>query len=74
MPNAKNARTSQPLAPWGLDGVDCNLCKNYGTLVRKDADGVLWGWECSCYPLRREIRQLNRQSEAGLIIVIEGTP
>lgn len=51
-----------PLAEYGLgrDLFDCPECENTGRLIRQDADGCLFGRECSCMVRRYSLRRIKR--------------
>lgn len=55
----------QPLAEYGLDGVDCPICGNTGQIHYKK-DGYDYCRDCECMPKRRSIRELNRSGLQSL--------
>ncbi len=55
----------QPLAEYGLDGVDCPVCNNTGYIVYLK-DGYTYSRECDCMPKRRSLRELNRSGLKSL--------
>lgn len=48
----------QPLAEYGLDGVDCPICHNTGQIYY-EKDGYSYSRDCECMPKRRSLRELN---------------
>ena len=48
----------QPLAEYGLDGVDCPICNNTGQIYY-EKDGYPYSRDCECMAKRRSIRELN---------------
>lgn len=46
---------------------DCKICGNRGNLLRRDKTGILWGRECACMPIRRNLRRLERSGLAGAV-------
>ena len=48
----------QPLAEYGLDGVDCPICNNTGQIYY-EKDGYSYSRDCECMPKRRSLRELN---------------
>ena len=60
LPTAETSQSenSQPLAEYGLDGVDCPICHNTG-YVSYEKDGYSYGRECECMAKRRSLRDLN---------------
>jgi DNA replication protein DnaC len=57
----------QPLAKFGLDSVDCPICGNTGTIMRKDENGILWGRECKCMAQRRSKKWIVRSGLSDLL-------
>ena len=55
----------QPLAEYGLDGVDCPICGNTGQIFYKK-DGCDYARECECMSKRRSIRDLNQSGLKNL--------
>mgnify|MGYP006989015778 CR=1 FL=1 len=51
----------------GLGGVDCEICHNTGTVIRKDENGIEWARECVCMKARRSKRSLNESGLADLV-------
>ena len=52
------SENKQPLAEYGLDGVDCPICHNTG-YVSYEKDGYSYSRECECMAKRRSLRGLN---------------
>ena len=59
--------TTEALEAYDLGGVDCALCGNSGTIIRKDEDGVLYSRECDCMPKRRWLRRVRRSGMEDLL-------
>ena len=55
----------QPLAEYGLDGVDCSICHNTGYIVYTK-NGFTYSCECECMKKRRSMRELNRSGLKSL--------
>ena len=54
-----------PLAPYGLDNVDCPVCHNTGT-VTYEKDGILYSRDCECMARRRSLRELKNSGLSEL--------
>ena len=54
-----------PLAKYGLDNVDCPLCRNTG-IITFEKEGYLYSRECDCMPKRRSLRALKKSGLAQL--------
>lgn len=50
----------------GLDGVDCPICHNRGTLLRIE-DGMLFTRECECMAKRRSIRRIRQSNMEDML-------
>lgn len=51
--------TSETLADYGLDGIDCDICGNKGQIAYYK-NGILYSRECECMNRRRSLRRINR--------------
>ena len=54
-----------PLAKYGLDNVDCPLCRDTG-IITFEKEGYLYSRECDCMPKRRSLRALKKSGLAQL--------
>lgn len=57
--------TSESLADYGLDGVDCAICGNKGQIAYY-RDGVLYSRECECMNRRRSLRRIKNSGMIDL--------
>lgn len=58
--------TFETLTDFGLDGVNCELCGNTGT-VTTQKDGILYSKECKCMAERRLIRNIKRSGMTDML-------
>lgn len=58
--------SKQLLIECKLDGIHCPLCDDSGQRNRVDENGVRWGRDCECMPIRVGLRGLdNLREKAG---------
>lgn len=65
--NSKSTTTTEPLAEYGLDGVDCPRCHNTGAIVTKREDGTLYARECECMAKRRSLRRIKLSNMSDML-------
>lgn len=56
--------TTESLADYGLDNVDCEKCGNTGVLVTRQPDGTTYARECDCMNKRRSLRRIKNSGIA----------
>lgn len=59
--------TTETLADFDLDGVDCERCHNTGTLLRHDPDGTTYASECPCMAQRRSLRRIKKSGLGDML-------
>lgn len=59
--------TSESLADYGLDNVDCPICHNTGRLVRKGKGMELFTRECECMAKRVSLRRIERSGMKDML-------
>ena len=60
--------TTETLADYGLDNVDCQKCNNTGVLVTKKEDGTIYARECECMAKRRSLRRIKNSGLADMLL------
>ncbi len=59
--------TFEGLHEYGLDSVDCPVCKNTGYILRTDDEGCMHSRECRCMEQRRYNRRIQRSGMADMM-------
>lgn len=60
--------TTETLADYGLDNVDCSKCGNTGVLITKKEDGTIYARECDCMAKRRSLRKIKNSGLADMML------
>lgn len=64
---ASNTITSETLADYGLDLVDCPICHNAGKLLHKGENGELHSSDCECMAKRRSLRRIKNSGMEDML-------